>query len=77
MSSVLFDTVRKPCVGKFVVAGFLDSNWRIIIKKKRFNGAHKWTRSVIEKSFRILKQRLHVIHGEIRLAPYSLRYLIE
>ena len=38
-------------------------------KQERFNGAHKVTRSLIERSFGVLKRRFHILHSEIRMSP--------
>ena len=35
--------------------------------QRRFNCAHKITRCLIERTFGILKQRFHVLHGEVRM----------
>jgi hypothetical protein len=35
------------------------------------HGAHKKTRSVVERGIGQLKRRFHVLHGEIRICPYK------
>ncbi|CAC5381344.1 HARBI1 [Mytilus coruscus] len=37
--------------------------------QQRFNGCHASTRSVIERTFGILKRRFHVLHSEVRMKP--------
>ena len=37
--------------------------------EKRFNRALKVTRSLIERTFGVLKRRFHVLHAEIRMGP--------
>ena len=37
--------------------------------EERYNGAHKTTRCIIERSFGVLKRRFHILHCEIRMAP--------
>ena len=37
--------------------------------QRRFNRALRITRSIIERTFGILKRRFHVLHSEVRLTP--------
>lgn len=37
--------------------------------EEKFNRAHKITRSVIERTFGLLKRRFHILHSEIRMSP--------
>ncbi|XP_071142099.1 putative nuclease HARBI1 [Mytilus edulis] len=37
--------------------------------QQRFNRCHASTRSVIERTFGILKRRFHVLHSEVRMKP--------
>ena len=37
--------------------------------EKRFNRTLKLTRSLIERTFGVLKRRFHVLHSEIRMSP--------
>ena len=37
--------------------------------QRGFNRALRTTRSIIERSFGILKRRFHILHGEVRMAP--------
>ncbi len=37
--------------------------------ERRFNRALKVTRSLIERTFGVLKRRFHVLHLEIRMSP--------
>ncbi len=37
--------------------------------QRRFNRALRITRSIIERSFWILKRRFHILHSEVRMAP--------
>ena len=37
--------------------------------QRGFTRALRTTRSIIERSFGILKRRFHILHGEVRMAP--------
>ena len=37
--------------------------------EERFNGAHKTTRCLIERTFGLVKRRFHILHSEIRMTP--------
>jgi hypothetical protein len=37
--------------------------------QRRFNRAHRVTRSLIERTFGVLKRRFYVLHGQVRMCP--------
>ncbi len=37
--------------------------------QRRFNRALRITRSIIERTFGILKRRFHILHSEVRMTP--------
>lgn len=45
-------------------------------QEERFNRAHKITRCTIERTFGVLKRRFHVLHSEVRMAPFRVCSLI-
>ena len=44
--------------------------------ERRFNRALKVTRSLVERTFGVLKRRFHVLHSEIRMSPYRVCTII-
>ena len=57
-------------------SGYACTNWLltpllnpISNSEMRYNHAHTKTRSVVERTFGILKRRFHCLHGELRVKP--------